>query len=139
MAPDPGDPTGRQGGSDLAGSARRVQAPSRLCAVSASMARTQEPDFANSQFFICFADTRFLDYQYTGLGLRSAMRMENVDQIKRSDRSRIPTRFVLHEGCRRRGLNESSAATRALLRRRWHSLTSADLRASARAVRAGSG
>src|SRR5690606_7685615 len=30
-----------------------------------SMARTQVPDSANSQFFICFDDARFLDKQYT--------------------------------------------------------------------------
>lgn len=33
-----------------------------------SMARTQVPDSANSQFFICFGDTEFLDGQYTVWG-----------------------------------------------------------------------
>ena len=34
----------------------------------ASMARTQDPNSANSQFFICFDDARFLDSQYTVWG-----------------------------------------------------------------------
>jgi len=33
-----------------------------------SMARSQDPDSAGSQFFICLADARFLDRQYTGFG-----------------------------------------------------------------------
>ena len=33
-----------------------------------SMARAQDPNSANSQFFICFGDARFLDKQYTVFG-----------------------------------------------------------------------
>ena len=33
-----------------------------------SMARSQDPDSAGSQFFICLADARFLDKQYTAFG-----------------------------------------------------------------------
>ena len=33
-----------------------------------SMARSQDPDSAGSQFFICLADAKFLDRQYTGFG-----------------------------------------------------------------------
>jgi peptidyl-prolyl cis-trans isomerase B (cyclophilin B) len=33
-----------------------------------SMARSQDPDSAGSQFFICLADARFLDRKYTGFG-----------------------------------------------------------------------
>jgi len=33
-----------------------------------SMARSQNPDSAGSQFFICLADARFLDHQYTAFG-----------------------------------------------------------------------
>ena len=33
-----------------------------------SMARAQNPDSANSQFFICFDDAKFLDRQYTAWG-----------------------------------------------------------------------
>jgi len=33
-----------------------------------SMARSQDPDSAGSQFFICLGDAKFLDKQYTGFG-----------------------------------------------------------------------
>ncbi|MBR3164694.1 MAG: peptidylprolyl isomerase, partial [Lachnospiraceae bacterium] len=46
-----------------------------------SMARTANPDSANSQFFICFDDARFLDNQYTVWG-KVTEGMENVDKIK---------------------------------------------------------
>jgi peptidylprolyl isomerase len=45
-----------------------------------SMARTQNPDSANSQFFICFGDAEFLDGQYTVWGqVKSGM--EHVDAL----------------------------------------------------------
>ena len=47
-----------------------------------SMARSQNPNSADSQFFICFADTPHLDGQYTVWG-RVVEGMEFVDQIKR--------------------------------------------------------
>ena len=46
------------------------------------MARAQNPNSANSQFFIMFADGRFLDGQYTVIG-EVTQGMELVDQIKR--------------------------------------------------------
>ena len=46
-----------------------------------SMARAQDPDSANSQFFICFKDCSFLDGQYS-LGGQVIEGMEYVDQIK---------------------------------------------------------
>lgn len=49
-----------------------------------SMARAQSPNSADSQFFICFADARFLDRQYTVWG-HVIEGMENVDQIKRGE------------------------------------------------------
>lgn len=47
-----------------------------------SMARAQSPDSADSQFFICFEDSAFLDGQYTVWG-QVISGMEYVDQIKR--------------------------------------------------------
>ena len=47
-----------------------------------SMARSQAPNSANSQFFICFDDATFLDKQYTAWG-KVIEGMENVDKIKR--------------------------------------------------------
>ena len=51
-----------------------------------SMARSSEPDSANSQFFICFKPAPFLDKQYTVFG-KVIEGMENVDKIKRGDES----------------------------------------------------
>lgn len=47
-----------------------------------SMARTQDPNSARSQFFICFADARFLDRQYSVWG-KVVSGMEFVDKIKK--------------------------------------------------------
>jgi peptidylprolyl isomerase len=49
-----------------------------------SMARAQNPNSANSQFFICFDDARFLDKQYTVWG-KVTEGMDNVDKIKRGE------------------------------------------------------
>ena len=49
-----------------------------------SMARSQNPDSANSQFFICFQPAPFLDRQYTVFG-KVISGMEFVDKIKRGD------------------------------------------------------
>ena len=49
-----------------------------------SMARSQDPNSANSQFFICFKEASFLDRQYTVFG-KVIEGMEVVDKIKRGD------------------------------------------------------
>ena len=49
-----------------------------------SMARSQNPNSANSQFFICFQPAPFLDRQYTVFG-KVISGMEFVDKIKRGD------------------------------------------------------
>ena len=49
-----------------------------------SMARSQNPNSANSQFFICFKEASFLDRQYTVFG-KVIEGMELVDKIKRGD------------------------------------------------------
>ena len=49
-----------------------------------SMARSSNPDSANSQFFICFKPAPFLDRQYTVFG-KVIEGMELVDNIKRGD------------------------------------------------------
>ncbi|MET0430087.1 MAG: peptidylprolyl isomerase [Microvirga sp.] len=58
-----------------------------------SMARTNAPNSANSQFFIVFDDARFLDKQYTVWG-KVTEGMENVDKIKRGEPVRDPDRIV---------------------------------------------
>ena len=49
-----------------------------------SMARSSDPNSANSQFFICFEAAPFLDRQYTVFG-KVIEGMEHVDKIKRGD------------------------------------------------------
>ena len=57
-----------------------------------SMARAQSPNSANSQFFICFGDSAFLNKQYTVWG-EVISGMENVDKIKRGEPVRDPDRI----------------------------------------------
>jgi peptidylprolyl isomerase len=58
-----------------------------------SMARAQNPNSANSQFFIVFDDASFLDKQYTVWG-KVTEGMENVDKIKRGEPARDPDKIV---------------------------------------------
>jgi len=60
---------------------------------TASMARAQSPDSANSQFFICFDEAGFLDKKYTVWG-KVVSGMENVDKIKRGEPVREPDKIV---------------------------------------------
>ena len=52
-----------------------------------SMARSQDPNSANSQFFICFKPAPFLDRQYTVFG-KVIEGMEFVDKIKKGDENK---------------------------------------------------
>jgi len=56
------------------------------------MARAQNPNSANSQFFICFDDASFLDKQYTVWG-KVIEGMENVDKIKRGEPVQNPDKI----------------------------------------------
>ncbi len=58
-----------------------------------SMARSQNPDSADSQFFICFTDARFLDNQYTAWG-NVVDGMENVDALPVGEPPREPGKIV---------------------------------------------
>ena len=58
-----------------------------------SMARTANPDSANSQFFICFDDARFLDGQYTVWG-EVIEGMEHVDALPKGEPPRAPGKIV---------------------------------------------
>ena len=60
---------------------------------TASMARAQSPNSANSQFFLCFDDARFLDKQYTVWG-KVTEGMENVDKIKKGEPVQNPDKIV---------------------------------------------
>jgi peptidylprolyl isomerase len=58
-----------------------------------SMARTQAPNSANSQFFICLDDARFLDKQYTVWG-EVESGMEHVDALPKGEPPRQPGKIV---------------------------------------------
>ncbi len=58
-----------------------------------SMARTNDPNSANSQFFICFDDARFLDRQYTVWGVVEEG-MEAVDALPKGEPPRAPGKIV---------------------------------------------
>ena len=88
-----GDPTGTgTGGSSKPNlKAEFSDAPHRRGACS--MARSQNPNSANSQFFICFAPCDFLDGQYTVWG-QVVESMEHVDRLKRGEPVGNPDRIV---------------------------------------------
>ena len=60
---------------------------------TASMARANDPNSGDSQFFICFDDASFLNGKYTVWG-QVTEGMENVDKIKRGEPVRDPDRIV---------------------------------------------
>ena len=77
-----GDPTGTgSGGSKFPNLKAEFSAEPHKRG-TLSMARTNDPDSANSQFFICLADCRWLDRQYTVFG-QVIEGMEHVEQIKK--------------------------------------------------------
>ena len=92
MAPG-GDPTGTgMGGSekpDLKAEFNSEPHTRGTC----SMARTQVPDSANSQFFICFDDAEFLDGQYTVWG-QVESGMEHVDALPKGEPPANPGKIV---------------------------------------------
>ena len=88
-----GDPTGRgTGGSDLPDLKAEFSREPHVRGVC-SMARTPNPDSANSQFFICFDDARFLDKQYTVWG-QVAEGMEAIDALPKGEQPRNPGKIV---------------------------------------------
>jgi peptidylprolyl isomerase len=88
-----GDPSGRgTGGSNKPNLKAEFSAEPHVRGVC-SMARTNDPNSANSQFFICFDDARFLDRQYTVWG-EVAEGMENVDALPKGEPPRNPGKIV---------------------------------------------
>ncbi len=88
-----GDPTGTGAGGSPKPDLKAEFSREPHVRGTASMARAQNPNSANSQFFICFDDARFLDKQYTVWG-KVTEGMENVDKIKRGEPVRDPDRIV---------------------------------------------
>jgi peptidylprolyl isomerase len=91
-----GDPTGRgTGGSDLPDIKAEFSREPHVRG-TCSMARTPDPDSANSQFFICFDDARFLDGQYTVWG-QVESGMEHVDALPKGEPPASPGKIVKAE------------------------------------------
>jgi peptidylprolyl isomerase len=87
-----GDPTGTgTGGSGQKLKAEFTREPHVRGTVS--MARSQSPDSGDSQFFICFEESPWLNGQYTVWG-KVIEGMENVDKIKRGEPVSNPDRIV---------------------------------------------
>ncbi len=88
-----GDPKGTgSGGSNKANLTAEFSGEPHVRGVC-SMARTNEPNSANSQFFICFDDARFLDKQYTVWG-QVTSGMENVDALPKGEPPRQPGKII---------------------------------------------
>ncbi|NVE94236.1 peptidylprolyl isomerase [Altererythrobacter lutimaris] len=88
-----GDPTGTgMGGSDKPDLKAEFNAEPHTRG-TCSMARTQVPDSANSQFFICFDDAHFLDGQYTVWG-QVESGMEHIDALPTGEPPASPGKIV---------------------------------------------
>ena len=88
-----GDPTGTgSGGSDLPDLQAEFNSEPHVRGVC-SMARTNYPHSANSQFFICFDDATFLDRQYTVWG-QVIEGMELVDALPKGEPPAKPGKIV---------------------------------------------
>ncbi len=88
-----GDPTGTgMGGSNLPDLKAEFSSEPHVRGV-VSMARAQDPNSGDSQFFICFDDATFLDGQYTVLG-QVESGMEHVDALPVGEPPREPGKIL---------------------------------------------
>jgi len=88
-----GDPTGTgMGGSKLPDLKAEFNAEPHVRGVC-SMARSSNPNSANSQFFICFDDATFLDRQYTVWGVVTSG-MEHVDALPKGEPPAKPGKII---------------------------------------------
>ncbi len=88
-----GDPTGTgMGGSKKPNIPAEFSSEPHVRGVC-SMARSANPNSANSQFFICFEDARFLDKEYTVWG-EVTDGMEHVDALPKGEPPRTPGEII---------------------------------------------
>jgi peptidylprolyl isomerase len=88
--------TGCPHGTGTGGSGQKLKAEfskEKHARGTVSMARAQSPDSGDSQFFICFEESPWLNGQYTVWG-RVIEGMENVDNIKRGEPVSDPDRIL---------------------------------------------
>lgn len=87
-----GDPTG----TGMGGSGKKLKAEFSTAPFvrgTVGMARSQNPDSGDSQFFICFGDAQFLNNQYTVWGVVTEG-MEFVDNIEKGEPPANPDQIV---------------------------------------------
>src|SRR5499427_1325244 len=88
--------TGCPEGTGTGGSGQKLKAEfskEKHVRGTVSMARAQNPDSGDSQFFICFTEAPWLNGQYTVWG-QVTEGMDNVDQIKRGEPVRDPDKII---------------------------------------------
>ncbi len=88
--------TGCPQGTGTGGSGQKLKAEfskEKHVRGTVSMARSQNPDSGDSQFFICFEESPWLNGQYTVWGM-VVEGMENIDKIKRGEPVKDPDRIV---------------------------------------------
>lgn len=88
-----GDPTGTGTGDSELPDLKAEFNPTPHLRGTVSMARTNDPDSANSQFFICFQPRFSLDNKYTVLG-RVTSGMLFVDRIERGEPPAAPSKIL---------------------------------------------
>ena len=89
-----GDPTGTgMGGSDLPDLKAEFNTTEHFARGIVAAARSSDPDSANSQFFIMFADAPHLDGQYT-IGGKVVSGMEFVDMIAKGEPPASPDKII---------------------------------------------
>ncbi|MDE2445590.1 MAG: peptidylprolyl isomerase [Alphaproteobacteria bacterium] len=80
-----GDPTGTGGGGSKEPNLNAEFSTKPFVRGTVGMARTNDPNSANSQFFVMFADGAFLNGQYTVWGHVDGEGMKCVDSLKKGD------------------------------------------------------
>jgi cyclophilin family peptidyl-prolyl cis-trans isomerase len=88
-----GDPTGTGTGGSRKANLKAEFSKEKHGRGTCSMARSSSPDSANSQFFICFDESPWLDGQYSVWG-KVTEGMEIVDALKRGEPVRDPDRII---------------------------------------------
>ena len=89
-----GDPTGTGTGSSEEPNLKAEFSKEHFARGTVGMARSSDPDSANSQFFVMFADGGFLDGQYTVVGKVDDEGMFCVDRLERGEPPANPDKML---------------------------------------------
>jgi len=88
-----GDPTGTGTGGSKYGRVKAEFTPTQFERGTVGAARSQSPDSADSQFFICFTHTPFLNGNYT-VGGKVIEGMQHVDQVAKGEPPAAPDKML---------------------------------------------